>query len=307
VFTTFSALAPVFLVILAGFGMRRLRLMEEEAWSGLEHLCYYVLFPALLIKTLSRADIAGIPLLDYASALVIAILLMSLLLLLIRLVLRITTGISDESFTSLFQGSTRWHGFIALSIAGSLYGNDGITFTAIIIAVIIPAVNIINVSILAIFVDADFTYRRLLNQLATNPLIFSCFVGIAINISGLSLPDIAFETLDILGAGGLGMSLLVVGAGIRPRMHAAHKWLVALSIFLRLIVMPSLMFIMCSMFGISGTGRTMAVIAGAVPTAASSYVLARKMGGDAPLMANIITFQVMVASITLPIAIYLAQ
>ena len=45
---------------------------------------------------------------------------------------------------------------------------------------------------------------------------------------------------------------------------------------------------------LSGAGlpRSAAVIAAVVPTASSSYVLAREMGGDAPLMANPIAEQV---------------
>ena len=44
----------------------------------------------------------------------------------------------------------------------------------------------------------------------------------------------------------------------------------------------------------------------AVPTSASAYVLARQMGGDAPLLAQIITLQTILAAITMPVAIALA-
>ena len=40
-----------------------------------------------------------------------------------------------------------------------------------------------------------------------------------------------------------------------------------------------------------------------VPTSSSAYVLARQMGGDAPLLAQIITLQTILAAITMPIAI----
>ena len=42
-----------------------------------------------------------------------------------------------------------------------------------------------------------------------------------------------------------------------------------------------------------------------MPTAAASFVLARQMGGDAPLMANLITLQVIMAVVTLPLIIWL--
>ena len=41
----------------------------------------------------------------------------------------------------------------------------------------------------------------------------------------------------------------------------------------------------------------------AVPTSPSAYVLARQMGGDAPLLAQIITLQTILAAITMPIVI----
>jgi predicted permease len=42
-----------------------------------------------------------------------------------------------------------------------------------------------------------------------------------------------------------------------------------------------------------------------VPTSSSAYVLARQMGGDAPVLAQIITLQTILAVITMPIAIAL--
>jgi hypothetical protein len=70
--------------------------------------------------------------------------------------------------------------------------------------------------------------------------------------------------------------------------------------------MPLLMFTGAWLFGIEGVPRTVAVIAAAVPTASTSYILARQMGGDAPLMANLITVQVVAAALTLPVMIWLA-
>ena len=66
------------------------------------------------------------------------------------------------------------------------------------------------------------------------------------------------------------------------------------------------MFLGCWLFGIGGTARTVAVIAAAVPTAASSFILARQMGGDATLMANLITVQVLLAVVTLPLMMWLS-
>ena len=47
----------------------------------------------------------------------------------------------------------------------------------------------------------------------------------------------------------------------------------------------------------------LAILAAAVPTGAGSYILARQLGGDAPLMAAILTAQVAAAAVTLPLVV----
>ena len=59
-------------------------------------------------------------------------------------------------------------------------------------------------------------------------------------------------------------------------------------------------------FGITGSHLVIVAVCAAVPTSSSAYVMARQMGGDAPLLAQIITLQTILAAVTMPIAIALA-
>jgi len=70
---------------------------------------------------------------------------------------------------------------------------------------------------------------------------------------------------------------------------------------LKLMIMPLFVFGLTQVLGVSGTAQHVAVICSAVPTGSGAYVLARQMGGDAPLVASILTLQVIVAAITLPV------
>jgi predicted permease len=58
------------------------------------------------------------------------------------------------------------------------------------------------------------------------------------------------------------------------------------------------------LFGVTGDAATVAILCGSVPTGSGAYVLARQMGGDAPLMATILTVQVAVAAVTLPLVLW---
>jgi len=300
-----SALLPVFMVIMLGYYLRHRAVLDAAAWHGLENLCYYVLFPVLLVKTLAVATIGSAEIARLAGALLFAIFTMSALLVLAYPLLHRTFSVSPAAFTSLVQGATRWHGFIALSIAGLLLGDAGVAYMAVTMAVIIPPLNIINVIVLAHYGNAEGDLSRVLGRLLKNPFIIACALGASLNISGLGLTPLLYHAADIIGSGALGMGLLTVGAGIYLSGIREHRGLVVFGALLRLLGMPALMFSGCLLFGVEGLPRTVAMLAAAVPTAAASFVLARQMGGDAPLMAKLITLQVIMAVVTLPLVIWL--
>ncbi|PLY14128.1 MAG: AEC family transporter [Sedimenticola sp.] len=302
--SVFNSLVPVILIITFGQVLKRLAIFSEEGWTGFENLCYFVLFPALLVKTLATAKIGTSEILLFSGMVLFAILAMSLLMLILYPILKNLFSVTPSAFTSLFQGATRWHGFIALSIVGFLFGDEGVAYMAITMAVIIPPLNIINVSLMAILTDKKAGFGNVAYKLIRNPFILACLIGAFLNLSGIGLPTPVYSVFDILGGGALGLGLLTVGAGLHLGLIHNHRVLVTFGAAIRLLGMPLLMFIGAWIFGIEGMPRTVAVIAGAVPTASSSYVLARQMGGDAPLMANLITIQVIAAIITLPAMIW---
>lgn len=305
--TTLNAITPIFLIIALGYLLFRTRIVGEEVWSAIEHICFYLLLPFLIIRTLSRANLGSVPIIDFMLVLVIAIIGMSLLLILIHTALRQRYPDGGPTFTSLFQGITRFHGFVALAIIGPLYGDEGVTLVALALAIMVPMLNILSVTVLSVYGSGTNNpeFKQVLMRVLTNPLIIACATGLALNWVGVA--DVIFDTIIIIGNGGLGLALLAVGAGLRIGQAADQKLLIATGVLTRLIGMPLMIISMAWLTELEGLPRTVAIIAGAVPTATSSYVMARKMGGNAELMSNIMTFQVITAIVTLPVFIYIAE
>jgi predicted permease len=305
--TTLNAIAPIFLIIATGHLMFRFRVVDETVWSAIEHLCFYLLLPALIIRTLSRADLLGVPVVDFITVLIVAILGMSAFLVGTHALFRKRFPQSGPSFSSVFQGATRFHGFVAIAVIGPLYGDDGIALAALALAVMVPLLNVASVIVLSVYGHSAVkpATSAVTKKILTNPLIIACLIGLLFN--WLGVPDILFDSIDIIGAGGLGLALLAVGSGMQLGHAAQHKLLLTLGVLIRLIGMPVMIIAMSWLVGLDGLARTVAIIAGAVPTAASAYVMARKMGGNAELMSSIVTFQVIVAFFTLPLFIYIAE
>src|SRR6201993_3189880 len=300
-----AALLPVFLLIVLGFVLKRGLMRLETQWHGLERLTYYVLFPILLIQTLVKADLSKVPVAGVGGALLLSALAMSLLCLALPPLLA-RFAVDGPAFTSIFQGATRWQTYVALAVSGNLYGDVGLALASVAMVTIIPLVNVFSVAVLAHYASPKKrSIGSIVMTVVRNPLIWACAIGLVLNVTHLPLPKIWHEVADALGRSSLAIGLLVTGAGLhlegllRPRVSAA------VGVFLKLILMPVLGIALALWFGLSGSNLVIVAACSAVPASSSSYVLARQMGGDAPLLAQIITLQTILAAITMPLFITL--
>jgi malonate transporter len=300
-----AALMPVFLLMALGAVLKRTLMPLEAQWHGLERLTYYVLFPMLLIQTLVKADFSKVPVAGVGGALLLSAVIMSLFCLALWPLFR-RRGIDGPAFTSILQGATRIQTYIALSVSRNLFGAAGLALASIAIVAIVPIVNVISVAVLAHFASAEKqSPQAIAMTVVKNPLIWACAIGLFINVVHLPLPTIWYEVADALGSSSLAIGLLVTGAGLHLEGLLRPSLAAAAGVLLKLLGMPAMAIALAWWFGVSGNGLVIVLVCSAVPTSPSSYVLARQMGGDAPLLAQIITLQTILAAITMPIAIAL--
>jgi predicted permease len=300
-FSIVVAILPVFLLIFLGSWLNRRGFPGDGFWQPAERLTYRIFFPALIVTTLADADLAGLSVLPMAAALVLAILAMAGLLLLARRYLKV----DGPAFTSVVQGAVRMNVYICLSIAAAIWGTAGLTVAAIAIAVIVPTVNLVCVIALARWgTAAEPTVLGTLKAVATNPLIVAAVVGAVGNFTGV--PPVVDEVLHILGRAALPIGLLCVGAALDWKAMRANARAVGQTTALKLVAMPLVTALTLWLFGVEGLTAAVALLFMASPTATSSYILARQLGGDATLMAGVVTLQTAASMVTLPVVLTLA-
>jgi len=300
-----AALLPVFLLIVLGAVLKRTLMRLDTQWHGLERLTYYVLFPMLLIQTLVKADLSSVPVAGVGGALMLSALVVSLLCLALWPLFS-RHGVDGPAFTSIFQGAIRWQTYVALSVSRNLFGAAGLALASVAMVAIIPMVNVFSVAVLAHYASPEKqSARSIVMTVFKNPLIWACAIGLFINVVHLPLPKIWHEVADALGSSSLAIGLLVTGAGLHLEGLLKGSVTAAAGVLLKLVVMPALAIALALWFGVSGTSLAIVAACPAVPTSPSAYVLARQLGGDAPLLAQIITLQTILAAITMPIAIAL--
>ncbi|MCF6303605.1 MAG: AEC family transporter [Devosiaceae bacterium] len=304
----FSSLLPIFALIALGFILRKSNFVPSEQWRGVEMISFWLLFPALLITTLAHADMAFGELTSFGMALFAMVVIVSFLVWLLRRPLHDIWHVRGPAFTTIFQTSTRWHGFIALAVIEKLYGTSGLAILAIAFVFMVPFLNVINILILAIYAGKTKpTFALISGALLRNPLLWGIAIGILINVLDIKLPDPLFVTLDLLGRAALGVSLLALGAGLSWKAMKTSGKEVVFSSMVKLLFTPVLAAGLALVFNVTGVQFIIMIIAASVPTAVNGYVLARAMGGDTELYAATSTAQVLISFITMPIIIYIAM
>lgn len=290
----FTALIPIFSLIMIGYFFKRIKFPSYEFWPQADKLTYYILMPSLLIYKLSTASLNSTNSINFVLTALLTIFIVLLILMLLNKFLKF----QEDSFTSIVQGGIRFNTYVFLALADAVLGDSGIVLAAILLTFVIPFINVLCISIFALYISQNkLTFVYLLKSILTNPLIIGCFIGGSINFLGINLPVIFENTIQILGQAALPMGLLSVGFGLVLKEMKASKKDIFTSSFAKLLITPIIMFIIAKYFNLDDTMISVLLIFSVLPTAPSSFVLARQLGGNIPLMSSIITVQTLISTL----------
>lgn len=217
-------------------------------------------------------------------------------------------GGSGPAYTSVLQGAVRFNSFVGLAVMYQLFGAEGLTLCTVIVAATVPLVNVLCVLALVKHGQTDGQPKTsVLRSILTNPLIVACLAGGIWNALGLPLGTALETTLKAMGQAAIVLGLMVVGGSLEFTEARAQAGPVLLSSAIKFIGLPLLTAGLCLLFDLRGTPAQCLIFFEALPTATSSYILARQLGGDARLMSSIVTFQTVLALIALPTVLALTR
>lgn len=285
-------------LILIGVLLHRYVPFGRDFWPGLEKLVYFVLFPSLLFTSTAQARF------DFgATALFLTVGVSATLLgVLLGTAARWVYPDHRSDFASGVQTAFRFNSYLALAIAQRLGAAEAIALMAILVALNVPFSNVAAVYGLARNGGID-----LFAAMLRNPLIVATIAGLACNVSGISLPEFATATLGRLGAASLSLGLMTVGAGLRLSGAKAPRPLMVWWLAVKLIALPAFALMAAHSLHLNDIERLTVVMFAALPTAASAYILATRMGGNGPLVAYLISAGTMLSVVTLPVWLLLAR
>ena len=216
-------------------------------------------------------------------------------------------GYPPEVWTSILQGSMRQNAFIALAIAGSFYGSEGLKIASLFMFIYVPTINIIIITTMVVSLknthqkDSKKAISNVFIEIAKNPFILAMIAGLLVSLLPKEKMSILIDTTELLGSAALPIMLLTIGAKIKVRDLTLKITPIIISNSLKLFILPVIVYFIASYFRLSQVEIVVAVIFASVPTATMSYTLAKQFGADDQLMRGILTTQVALSFITIPL------
>lgn len=270
----FAVLAPVFLVIGAGYGATRFRLFDPAGTDHIMRFAQNFAIPCLLFLAIARLDLAQ----SFAPNLLISYYSSALSGFLIGLLAaRYVFGRAREDavaigFCALFANSV----LVGLPITERAFGTATLAGNFAIIAVHAPicyGVGTITMELLRRSTGAPRS-REILKGLLGNPLILGIAAGFIVNMTGLPLPPTVWDGISLLASAGIPAALFGLGSVLTKYPLAGDLRIVAMICVIALIVRPLGVWGVGSALGLDENAFRSAVLTGAMPPGVNVYLFA---------------------------------
>jgi len=293
---------PVFVVILVGLVGKRLGLLPPEFETPANRLAYYLAVPCLIFLKVADAPFRQVFRPDWIAAALAATALCWVGSLLVSRVL----GLEGGTRATFAQASIHSNlGYIGLAVAYYGLGDRGLQVAGVFAAFFMLLNNALSVISLSRYGRASPGIGALLRRVALQPVILASMAGLIWSLFRLPLPSLAAETMKILGAMGLPLALLLIGAGLSLEA-LRHPLPVGAVTVIKNVGLPVLGALFLTLAGAGGLERAAAVVLLGSPSATLTLVMAREMGGDTGLAAAAVTASTLASAVTLTLCLALA-
>jgi predicted permease len=293
---------PVFFVIAIGALARRYRFLDEPFVQKANSLVYYLLLPALLFHEIGTSDFQR----AFSLQLVAGGYVATLAVFLLAFPVSRRLGLSPGERGAFIQGAFRANlAYVGLPVVLNAAGVEGLRKAGILLGFLVPLLNAL--AIMALLLPHEEgkrgggweSARRIAAQIAANPIILSCFLGISWSMLRLPMSGIPGKTLSILSSATLPLSLLCLGGSFSFERARSGFRIAALSSAMKIVLLTGIGIAAYRWMGLGGDDLRIGAIMLGCPTAVVTYVMASQLKGDPDLAGTIVIVSTAASAFTI--------
>lgn len=299
---SFNVVLPLFLMIVLGYSLKRIRVYDEHTISGVNQLVFKVFLPLLLFINIYQTDVTGV--FDLKLMLVAVLGVLGSFFMTWLIIAWIEKD--NRKRGVLIQGIFRSNFVIfGIPVTTSLFGAEATGAAALLVAVIVPIFNMLSVVILEIYRGSRINVPKILKGILTNPLIIGSVIGLLCLWLHIKIPLVLEKTISDLSKVTTPLALVILGGSFTFSSMKGNVKQIAIGVLGKLVIVPVICLSFALLIGIRGVGLAILMSIFASPTAVSSFSMAKQMDGDADLAGHLVVLGSMLSVVTMFVWIFI--
>ena len=304
-----AALAKTFIIILPGYIVTKLGIINSQHTAGMSSLITCVTYPCLVITAMQMEF--SMQVLNNCKYVVLIFLGAVICALIVSKIVSKIVKLPPEragifAFMLVF-GNT---GFIGLPVLNGLLGSEAVFYGALCDSSYDIFMFTIGITLIRNGAsDDDMSLGQTLKGLI-NPCLIGVLIGLTLYICGITLPEVIAVPVERIGNVTSPLAMMVVGSHlahvrIRDLFTSGHAYLVCL---MKLIVFPLIALLIVKLT--IGTGTLLAsviVLQAAMPVAMLSVIFSERYKGDVSFASTGVMMTTLMCLITIPLHAILLQ
>lgn len=281
---------PTFVVILVGFLLGKIKHLDM---SVVVEILFWIGIPALTFTSMLSKEIV---LLDASKVWASALLILAGTGAIAWVIFKLAKLKHSGLFVPIMIMNAVNIPFPIMSMA---YGQEGL-FGATLFYI---PVTLLAFSV-GIMIFSRKNWKDGIKETLKVPALYGAVAGLAVNLMHITVPDIVFKPLEIIGAMVIPLVLLVLGHRLAS-VRITDMPTTLLASGLRVGVGLGMGLVAVTVFGLTGVSRSVVILDSAMPSAANTSILAMKYGNESDLVSSVVFVTTIASLITIPALLYL--
>lgn len=303
----FELCLPLFLLVLIGWGLVKIRLFDKSTTSVLSSFTFRFLMPVLLFQLMS--GLSEMPPVDWRVLIAFfgsCIVVYFLGRLLGRAFNLDNTGKTIFGIAAIFGNNVQ----LGVPIVQVSLGEAAMPTISILI--VFSVLLLWSVAIASVELGKESTRIRDWHKVVRpmirvfkNPVIIGIIAGSLYSFSGLQMPQFADKTIGYIASATSPIALIVVGMGLAQHSFSASlpKGL-GISV-LKIIIQPIIVYVFARLIGLGDIETQACVLTATLPVAINIFIMASEFKSQEGAASNAIFVSTFLSALVIPFALTL--
>lgn len=299
-----NATIPIFLVMIVGYILRRVHMVDDAFVKTLNSFNYKITLPVLLVVDIAEADFYAVWDTKFVLFCFLVTLSCILAISFVSFFFIKDKLIKGEFIQASYRGSAA---VLGVAFMQNIYGTSAIA--PLMILATVPLYNVAAVVILSVTSPESDGFdkgslKKSLKGIMTNPIIWGILIGMILSVARIEMPLVINKTLHNFSVLATPLALIGLGAGFEGKKALAKLKPTIASTLIKLFVMPAIFLPLAATMGFRNEKMVAILIMLGAPTTVSCYIMSRNMGHEGILSSSCVVSTTFLSSVFITFWLY---